>query len=218
MLNLAFKDIIIQKRSFILALFYIVFFMFVFQSLKQAMYPAAITAFTYILVMGAFALDDKNKTDIMMNCLPVKRSTVVTSKYLSAFLFALSGTVAYIIIRRIMLLVGVSLDIVPVNFSGILAAFLSISLMNAIYFPLLFKIGYTKAKVINMVIFFGFFFGVPAVINLVVSGADQRMENIVKIFEDNPDHVVGLLIIALALIVLFVSWLLSVKLYGKRDF
>jgi ABC-2 type transport system permease protein len=86
MLNLVFKDFIIQKKSVLFALLYIVFFMFAFQSIGQAMYPASVTAFSYILGMGAFALDDKNKTDVMFNCLPVKRSLLVTSKYVSVIL------------------------------------------------------------------------------------------------------------------------------------
>ena len=219
MLNLAFKDLLIQKKSFFFALLYIVFFMFVFQSLQQAMLPAAITAFTYILVMGAFALDDKNKADIMLNSLPVRRSMVVTSKYLSVYLFALIGIVAYMILHYIARLAKVSLDIYPVDLSGILSTFVSISIMNAIFFPLLFKLGYTKAKVINLFLFFVFFFGVPELINTAVSGMEGEWQGgLVTFLKTTPDYMITLLLIIGTLLILSVSWLLSMKLYSKRDF
>lgn len=219
MLQLAFKEFIIQKKSFLLGLVYIVFFMFVFQSLKEAMYPAAITAFTYILVMGAFALDDKNKADIMINCLPVKRSKVVTAKYISMLLFALCGTIVYVILQQIISWTGISLNIYPVNLLGIATAFFTVSLMNAIYFPLLFKLGYAIAKVINLILFFGFFYSIPALINKVAGNTDGKdLRYFLSILQNTPEYIIGMCILALTLIVLIVSWGLSVKLYTKMEF
>ena len=51
MLSLVIKDILVQKKTFVGALFYLVFFVFVFQSLEGNMYTAAIVAFAYLLVM-----------------------------------------------------------------------------------------------------------------------------------------------------------------------
>jgi hypothetical protein len=73
MLSLILKDVIIQKKSFVWALVYLIFFIFVFQSLGGTMYIAAVVAFVYLLVSGAFAYDDKYKSDIMLNSLPIKR-------------------------------------------------------------------------------------------------------------------------------------------------
>lgn len=158
MLNLVFKDFIIQKKSVLFALLYIVFFMFAFQSIGQAMYPASVTAFSYILGMGAFALDDKNKTDVMFNCLPVKRSLLVTSKYVSVILFAAFGTLCYGLLRQILVLAQFPLQIAPVDGQGLISVLVSICIMSGISYPLIFKLGYVKAKVVNFVLIFAVFF------------------------------------------------------------
>ncbi len=51
MLNLLIKDILVQKKTFIGALFYLVFFVVAFQSLEMNMFTAAIVAFVYLLVI-----------------------------------------------------------------------------------------------------------------------------------------------------------------------
>ncbi|HAA43542.1 MAG TPA: ABC-2 transporter permease, partial [Ruminiclostridium sp.] len=66
MLRLVIKDILIQKKTFIGALIYLIFVIFAFQGLEGNAYTAAIVAFSYLMVMGAFAYDDKSKSDIML--------------------------------------------------------------------------------------------------------------------------------------------------------
>lgn len=83
MLNLVMKDIIVQKKSIAFAVLYIFFFIVAFQSVGEMTFTCAITAFSYILVMGGFAYDDKNKADIMLNSLPLKRYNIVLAKYIS---------------------------------------------------------------------------------------------------------------------------------------
>lgn len=219
MLHLVFKDLLIQKKSLAFALLYIVFFMFVLRSLQQAMLPAAITAFTYILVMGAFALDDKNKADVMLNSLPVKRTMVVTSKYLSVYLFSLIGIAAYFIMYLFITLTGISLGIDSPDLSGIFATLVSVSVMNSIQFPLLFKLGYTKARTINLVMFFAFFVGVPAILNKITVGKEEGLQTGLMTFLNSAsDQVIVLILLTGTLLILLSSWLLSVKLYSDREF
>lgn len=219
MLNLVIKDILIQKRSLIVAIFYIFFFVFVFQSIGPLMYTSAIIAFTYILVMGAFACDDKNKTDIMLNSLPVKRINVVAAKYTSIFMYLAIGTAAYIIICYILSAANLPFKIYPVTLEGAAGAIFGVSLMNSIYFPLLFKIGYNRAKVLNIIIFLSFFFGLPWVVNFINEKANNSLSaSIMDFLKNQPDAVIGSGIIAAAILILLASYLLSVKLYKQRDF
>jgi ABC-2 type transport system permease protein len=216
MLNLVFKDFIIQKKSVLFALLYIVFFMFAFQSIGQAMYPASVTAFSYILGMGAFALDDKNKTDVMFNCLPVKRSLLVTSKYVSVILFAAFGTLCYGLLRQILVLAQFPLQIAPVDGQGLISVLVSICIMSGISYPLIFKLGYVKAKVVNFVLIFAVVAGLPYVLNKLVQ--DPGKEGILGAFQNLPETTARLLLIGGALVLLLVSRFVSVKMYEKREF
>ena len=73
MLRLVIKDILIQKKTFYWCTYLFDICYFAFQGLEGNAYTAAIVAFSYLMVMGAFSHDDKNKSDIMLNSLPIKR-------------------------------------------------------------------------------------------------------------------------------------------------
>jgi len=217
MLNLIIKDFLIQKKAVVLAIFYILFFIIVFQSIGETMFAPAIIAFTYILVMGAFAYDDKNKADLMINSLPIRRVKVVMAKYVSIFVYLVIGTAAYIIIYNITTMANIPLKVYPVTFEALVGAVLGVSLMNSIHFPLLFRIGYTKARIFNLGIFFAFFFGFPWLGKL--AKADNRFIAAVRDFSQyQSDAVIGLSILAVTLVILLASYSLSIKFYKQRDF
>ena len=56
MLRLVIKDILIQKKTFIGALIYLIFVIFAFQGLEGNAYTAAIVAFSYLMVMEHLAM------------------------------------------------------------------------------------------------------------------------------------------------------------------
>ena len=218
MLNLVLKDILIQKKSVLFAIIYIVFFMCVFHSLGTMMSASAIVAFTYILLMGAFAHDDKSKADTMLNSLPVKRESVVIAKYISLLLFLAIGAAVYIILFNIIQIINLPLKAFPLTLECLVGALFGVSLMNSIYFPVLFKIGYTRAKVLNLILFFAFFFGVPAIVNLFTSNIDKEFfDSILSVVNSQSDAVIGFSIVALAFLLLIVSYFISVKFYKQRE-
>lgn len=218
MLNLLIKDILVQKKTFIGALFYLVFFVVAFQSLKMNMFTAAIVAFVYLLVIGGFAYDDKSKSDIMLNSLPIKRENIVMSKYISLFVYIAIGTIAYIAVSFVISLLNTPIKTYPVTIELIVSAVLAVSLLNSISFPLIFKLGYVKAKVFNMIFFLTFLFGVPLLIDFV-SKADSEVTTAVGTFLLNQSDVaIASELLALSLVFLLISYGISVRLYKKREF
>jgi len=218
MLNLLIKDILVQKKTFIGALFYLVFLVVAFQSLEMNMFTAAIVAFVYLLVIGGFAYDDKSKSDIMLNSLPIKRENIVMSKYISLFVYIAIGTIAYIAVSFVISLLNTPIKTYPVTIELIVSAVLAVSLLNSISFPLIFKLGYVKAKVFNMIFFLTFLFGVPLLIDFV-SKADSEVTTAVGTFLLNQSDVaIASELLALSLVFLLISYGISVRLYKKREF
>jgi len=96
MLNLIIKDMIIQKKTFLYVLLYSVFISFAFSSLKPigvGLYVLNPVITTYFLITYALIYDDKNKSEIILNSLPLSRVDIVISKYISIFVFAAIGIV-----------------------------------------------------------------------------------------------------------------------------
>jgi ABC-2 type transport system permease protein len=91
--------------------------------------------------------------------------------------------------------------------------------MNSIFFPLMFKLGYTKAKVANIVLFFIFFFGLPILVNNAVSNSNINFPPFISnLFKNQSSETMFLGMIIFALVILFLSFMLSIKLYKKREF
>lgn len=83
----------------------------------------------------------------------------------------------------------------------------------------MFKFGYTKAKFANMMLFFAFFFGIPMLVNNIISQENSVFNlKILDLIKNQPNEVIGFAVVALSMIILSVSYMLSNKLYKKREF
>lgn len=219
MFNLIIKDLLVQKKSILIAMFYILFFIFVFQSLGELMFTSAIVAFTYMLVMGAFAFDDRSRADTVLNSLPIRRRNIVLCKYLALFVFVIIGTITYLLMYNVISSLNLSIKAYPITLKGFIGGILAVSVVNSIYFPLFFKLGYTRAKVINMVLFFSIFFGVPYLVNFITRNMDKAtVFSLINFFNKQSDAVIALSLLLLSFGVLLVSYTISVNLYKWREF
>jgi len=220
MFNLVIKDIIVQKKSIAFAVFYIGFFIFALQSIGEMTFTFAITAFSYILVMGGFAYDDKNKADIMLNSLPLKRRNIVLAKYISLYVFMTFGSLIYFVFELLLRSTGFSfIKTYPVTIESFTGAVFAVSIMHSFCLPILFKFGYTKAKVINFVMFFAFFFGVSQLINYIYAKKNVGFAGTVfAFFENRPDYLIALAVIAAAALLMLISYMISLRVYKKREF
>lgn len=218
MLRLVIKDILIQKKTFIGALIYLVFVIFVFQSLEGNVYTAAIVAFTYLMVMGAFAYDDKSKSDIMLNSLPVKRKNIVMAKYMSLFAYVTIGTVAFIAVNSLISVSNVNVKTYPVDLESVVGAVFAISLLNSISFPMMFKFGYTKSRIYNMILFLSIFFGAPYIVNFFSKPESTFAVKVINFLKNLSDIAIASGLLAVSCIIIFISYLISVKMYKGREF
>ncbi|AYO31493.1 ABC-2 transporter permease [Biomaibacter acetigenes] len=108
MFNLVLKDFLIQKKTFLIAFVYSVFFFIVFRGnvFKDFVYIMGSVAIGYIYIMYTVNLDEKNKSYLIINSLPVTRRQVVMSRYLFYIAVIFIGIL-------IMSLVGMILKTVP---------------------------------------------------------------------------------------------------------
>ncbi|MEL7564154.1 MAG: ABC-2 transporter permease [Dehalobacterium sp.] len=219
MLSLIYKDILIQKKTVLFSFLYIIFIIFAFQKMGPAMFPAGIVAFTYMLVLSACAYEDKNKADIMLNSLPISRSRVVLAKYLSVLVFLVIGIVCYVMVTFIMQATALPIKTYPVSLAGILSTLLAVSLINGLYFPVFFKIGYTRSRIFNFLLFFGVFFGITILTDFIQENQESIfLQQIAGWFSAQSDIMIAVLMIAMISVVLLSSFTLSLIFYRKREF
>ena len=218
MFSLIMKDILIQKKRLLFNFAYILLIIFAFQSIHGAMFLASVVAFTYSLVMTACAYEDVNKSDMMLNSLPIKRKDIVAAKYLSVFVFFLLGTLAYLLLRSVISLLNLPLNIFPLTAGSLVSGIVSVGLITGIYFPVFFKFGYIKSKIFNFILFFGFFFGLTSLLSAFRDSGNPFMKAADIFLESQGELVITVILLAAVFIFMFISFSLSAAFYKRREF
>jgi ABC-type transport system involved in multi-copper enzyme maturation permease subunit len=220
-INLILKDILIQKKSFLYAMFYGIFALIAFPSTMAARgaYMFSGISITYLLIIYSNGYDEKNKSEIILNSLPVRRDSIVIAKYAAVFLFFVLG----VIITGIEGAIITTLNIIPsmrfMELSDILGIFISVGLMYSVYYPLFFKLGSLKLKIFNIVLYMLFLF-VP---NIIVSTLQENPNSsialkVVSFIERNPVWMLQVFTAIIIMIVLILSMEVSIKIYRNKEF
>ncbi|WP_017753950.1 ABC-2 transporter permease [Calidifontibacillus oryziterrae] len=215
MLHLIKKDILIQKKNMLISLLLIAFFLVTLSNLGPAGLSISILAISYSLALGASMMDDKTNSDMMLVSLPIKKSTIVLSKYISVFVFALYATIVNFILYFVITLMQVPLKERWFTIDAIIGAIVSVTIFTALALPLIIKWGYTKAKLPNFIIFFTFVIGVT----MIISNMDYYSTTAIMEFFSVRSTIEMLVLTLIPLILLIViSYLISLKFYSNREF
>lgn len=216
MYNLVIKDILIQKKTLVISILFALIYMVAFQHSSD--FPALSILIplmiTYMLMMNACAYDDKNKSDILLNSLPINRDDIIIAKYLSAFLFLLIGIVVTIAVACTMKFLGTKSFLEDIDLKYILLCLLMNTIIVSVFLPVFFKFGNIKARYFNIAFFLIIFFVSAALGSYLRKG---EIPWAAKYFLNQPDWMIYILGIGIILILLLISILFSMIFYLKRD-
>ncbi|MFY9176183.1 MAG: ABC-2 transporter permease [Caldicoprobacterales bacterium] len=219
MLNLILKDLLVQKKSLLFALGYCFFLVFAFQSMEGTAPVAATIAVVYLLIQYSFAYDDKNKSEIMLNSLPISRKDIVLAKYLSVLLYIGLATVAYMFATLVIKMINIPLKVQFLSLQTISISFFIVSLMASFYLPVVLKYGYLKSKMFNIVMFLLFFFIPMGIISLNQKpGFSLSVNMSLKDAISWSNWQITLLVIGFSLLMMCVSCFISINIYNNREF
>lgn len=227
MLNLIKKEFIIQKKYLFYYIFYSIFIFVIFsmssnESAKSAYILAAVSV-TYIFIQYSCAIEDRNNSERILNSLPISKKSIVLSKYFSLMIFSIIAVILSIVSGYIIS----KLDFIKVELIGIIdivTIFFIVSILAGLYFPVYYKFGYIKAKILNIIIFLGFFSSSMLVGQLLKHFAVNDMMNsasagtIGRLFSEYGDMGIYIILLGIGLLILIVSALLSITIYKRKEF
>lgn len=221
MLNLLYKDLLIQKKTFVFALFYIVFLTFIFKNspFSTTVYAMSTVTVVYLLTSSAGAYDEKNRSEVFLNSLPVRRREIVFAKYLGTFLytaFGLAGTALSVAALKAVL---PSFPVGSPGLPDVAVALAGAVLLNSVYYPLCFKFGALKVRLFQLILFLLIFF-LPsfAVEYLQAHYSREEVSGLVGAVLHAPAWVPGSAGAVLLLAVLLTSLALSLRIYERKEF
>lgn len=225
MLSLLLKDFFNVKKYLWQVPVYVIFGTFVTHKLPETTLAAVGTAATYILMLQACAHDDKNKSDLMLNSLPLPRHTIVLTKYLSVFIYALFAFLSYVIIWSLAQATGIGIGWFSLSVEIIAGAFTAMALMGAFYYPLYFRFGYIRSNIAAMFMFFAAFFLPGLAISYARVSATAAHPGVGRLFrqayhwlQTQTEWQVAVYLIIIALILMIISYRLSIRFYSRREF
>jgi len=105
----------------------------------------------YAIVVGLITTEEKTKSSIIYQSLPVNKLSIIVGKYLFASAVILIASLLSSIFPVVKSIMNKDISIVVLSF---LNSFMFSTILFSIFFPFYFKMGYLKMHTINLIIFF----------------------------------------------------------------
>lgn len=219
MLNLIIKDVAIQRRTLLMGFVYIAIMVLAFGRGGPAVFTAGTFAVSFLLMQTPCAHDEKSRAEAMLNSLPIKRGTIVNAKYLSVLLYVLIAMLEYMVVYAAVLLSGLPLKVVPLTLQNVVGLIATVAVFASIFYPIFFRFGYMRTRYINVFLFAGLF-GAGSVLSLASGGNTgwQAAKGFMDAISSQPSWLVASGVLGIALGIVMVSYLLSLRFYDRREF
>lgn len=207
MYNLILKDLLISKKAIPVMFLYGIFALILF---NEVAYTVGITVITLTLITRVGAYEEFDHGEILIVSLPVKRSRIVMAKYLVTIVYVLIANIAFWIGYMIFKLLDLPIRLFPITLTSVSAMIFGLGIIVASYYPLYFKYGYMKTKISFYLLLFGIIVVIPTIFFKLFPSDNKIYEYIIGLFDKQ--------LILITLIILFLSYLLSVFIYNRREF
>lgn len=209
MLGLIKKDLLIIKGNIKVAILFVIFFAFMASDGNEVLYFVPVFLST-MLFISTFSYDDYNKWDAYACTLPSGRANIVKAKYSASLILTVAAIIITYILGIIMGSFNNNLDFSKIN-SIICGVLFAMILLQSIMFPLLFKFGAEKGRI-------GLFIGIvliSSLLGLLLNSLTIKIPgNVIKTFNDYWFIILPLIMI----IMLFISYKISKKIYLNKEF
>ncbi|GAA0730074.1 ABC-2 transporter permease [Clostridium malenominatum] len=209
MFNLIKKDILVQKKSIYFILFYLFIGLVAFKTMPDSATTYLIaTTIAFFFIAGSFSYDEQNKTYMVINSLPIKRNSLIISKYISVLIYTLLSLLIIYIFTLIVFTLKLPYKIELLNLNHVFNVFIASMFLSSILLPIYCKFGYTKARVFTTLSYLLVFIAFNILGNIGTS--------IPMLLQGIKFGNLGLLILMSLIFIL--SMFLSIKLYENREF
>ncbi len=206
MLGLIKKDFLIIKNN--LKLIIVMLMVFFIMALGGQFNISFIPTFIIVMLfISTFSYDEYNNWDAYAITLPGGRKNIVKSKYIASLFLTLLSAVITVLLNYLISVINNT----AVNelISSLLGSICAIVIIQSIMYPLIFKFGMEKGRIVLFILVF------------VMVGVITLLKNIIKI----PTLLVVLfnnywfIVIPIILVIsLLISYKISEKIYLKKEF
>lgn len=163
------------------------------------------------IMMSTFSYDEFNKTDAFIAALPNGKTNSIKAKYISTLIVVTVASVFSLILTIISGIIKDNLSLTN-SLEMVFMTWLSVLLVQAIFYPVIYKFGVEKGRIGVFALVFG-----VIILGGVLSGMGLKINmpsNILASFESFLQYVLPAFII----LVYALSYFLAKKIYLKKEF
>ena len=217
MKGLIIKDIINMKRNFrFLSVFALIYVVMSVTMESSGYFSSMFTLVFAMLTLSSYSLDEMAKWDGYALTMPITKENVVQGKYLFMLLLSMAGLVintgVVILMNTIMKAEKVTSGI----WGGALGAAFVI-LFYSIAIPFITKYGVEKSRFIIIAIYMLPFLAGVGIFKLLKERYPEPPKVLVRMAGFLMDNIY-LIVPVLILLFLLISYLISIKIYQKKEF
>ena len=202
-----------------LSIYIIVALIMAFSSKTPYASIGMLMVFASLYVTVPFSVSEKNSIDALYVTLAIKRKDVVAGRYIFAlFVNLFAGILAWFFSMLAMTITKAPMydNDIKTAFATVVVMFIIINVIQAVQLPIFFKLGYSKAKFLSYLPFFSLA-ALSGFILTFFNNDNFNFSGIIVWVESNMIIAV-LILIAAWLLIMFVSYKISLAYYNKRDF
>ncbi|MEC1261478.1 ABC-2 transporter permease [Bacillus swezeyi] len=213
LINLIIKDFMLIKKYLLILLAFTAIAPIYLSSQLQlsdgglASFLLTVLLVEYILFGTISKAEDKYKGAALLCATPYTRKTFVKAKYFFVFVIFM-----FIVVIRIITAIIAPLSIEKLSVDALGITFLTLSIIFGVLLPLQFKFGYDKTRFISFFIIFLIPFVSPVLIREIQSNPFSF-----TITLPFPQIIQAWLPCLVSLIIGFISMIISLKIYAKKD-
>lgn len=219
MISLIKKDLKLSVKINIFAVIYALFIsatglMADNSIMANLLYILGIIILTFVAVIYTNGYDDKYRSEVVLNSLPLDRRNIVRGKYITLLVFFTISCGAVILFTNMLTMLGIA-D--RVNSAGVQSAILAaniILLFYSIYYPFYFKVG-EGLRSFNAILWVFLMLG-PAMTGKAFKVLNQRglLYKLVNIDFNR----ISLYLLGISIIIYYISLQISKIIYMRREF
>lgn len=210
MLGLIKKDLFVAKGNLkTLIIILIVFSLMAINGNENFLF---IPSFMSIMIMtSTFSYDEYNKTDAFIISIPNGKRNAVKAKYLATLLIILIFSILTLIISILIGKIENNLNIQE-TFETLLGCNIGIILVQSVFYPFIYKFGIEKSRIGIFIVIVG----ISSLATILMkNGISLKINpNLMNIFTEYYFLIIPIFLI----IIIFISYKISVHNYLKKEF
>lgn len=210
MIGLIKKDLLIAKGN--LKTLIILFIVFTLMTINGYYNFSFIPSFlSMVIMMSTFSYDQYNNTNAYITAFPNGKQNAVKSKYISTIIILIITTLLTVLITSITVYINNNININEI-ISLSIGTLTGVIILESILYPIIFKFGMEKSRI-------GIFLGVFLISGLIAFLSKKGFKitipkNILSLLNNYYMIIIPIFVIA----ILFTSYIISKKIFIKKEF